>query len=102
MNTLIFLNKRFYNPTSFRKKVAKPLQCKAFSETSTFYHLFTFLTVGKVCNIQINKNLLITQQNNNSFKKESLHLPFTSKKKMTPSITKGFRNIHVLPHAHDD
>ena len=48
---------------------------------------------------QINNNLLISQQNNNSFTKEFLYLPFTSTK-MTPSITKVFRNIQVLPHVH--
>ena len=36
----------------------------------------------------------------NSFTNESLHLSFTSKKKLTPSITKVFQNIHILPNVH--
>ena len=48
---------------------------------------------------QINNNILISQQNNTNVTKESLYLPFTSRK-MTPSIVQVFQNIHVLPHVH--
>ena len=47
----------------FREKVALP--SRSFLETSTFYHNFLVLAVDEVCNIQINTDFLIGQENIN-------------------------------------
>ena len=82
-----------FNPSfDSRKKLRSP---QKLLETFSFYYIFTNFH---------GRNNLISQQNNNSFTKESLYHPFTSrkkkKKKRPPSITNVFQNIYVLPHVH--
>ena len=62
----MFLHKGLYIPPSFREEIGA-FHCKAFSEASTF------LTVGNLCNIQINTGFFS---------------PFDSRKKLHSSSQK--------------
>ena len=75
---------------------------RTFFKTSTFYPIFTILTVSEVCNISSkcwlpNKSATKIFFLHNCFAKH-LTLLFHSSKKVVLSIAEGFRKIDFLPH----